>query len=301
MIGHPLLARLLFLRLRDQQGAQCLAIHQSHQHIRLSPPRNHSGCTGTGCTLGSQDLGNHAALADTGPSPTCHGFQRRIARIGLVHELRSRITTRVCGVQALLVGQDHESIRLDQIGNQGTQRVVVAKLDFVGHDRVVLIDHRHHPQTQQRQQGGTRIQIALTISQVGMGEEHLGAAHALLPQLGFIHLGQTHLAYRSSRLQFVNLLRAGRPTQPLHTLSNSPTGDHDHFARHASIPSHQRRQLAAPFTNGGLVQATPFVCHQTGTHLDHDAAGISQYARNHVKGLFMSRRLCSKRQQLLFL
>ena len=42
--------------------------------------------------------------------------------------------------------------------------LVVTKLDLISDHCVVFIDHRHHPETQQRQQSGARVQIPLPIS-----------------------------------------------------------------------------------------------------------------------------------------
>ena len=62
-------------------------------------------------------------------------------------------------------------------------------------------------QRQQRQQGRARIQVALAVGQVGMRQQHLRAAQAVLAQLGLVHLHQTHLADRGGGLQLVQFLR----------------------------------------------------------------------------------------------
>ena len=59
-----------------------------------------------------------------------------------MHKLRGRIFARIGGVEAFLVGKDHEYVSLDQIGHQGSEGVVVAELDFVVDNGVVLIDDR---------------------------------------------------------------------------------------------------------------------------------------------------------------
>ncbi len=69
-----------------------------------------------------------------------------------VDEARIGMLARIGGVQASLIRQDDQRVALDQVGDQRTQRVVVAELDLVGDDRVVLVDDRHHAQAQQRQQ-----------------------------------------------------------------------------------------------------------------------------------------------------
>ena len=87
-----------------------------------------------------------------------------------MHKGGGRIFARIGGVQAFLIGQDHQRIGFDQIGDQGAQGVVVTELDFVGDHRVVLVDDRQDLVLQQRHQGGAGIQIAFAVGQIGMGE-----------------------------------------------------------------------------------------------------------------------------------
>ncbi|MNL55921.1 hypothetical protein D3C87_1793710 [compost metagenome] len=119
-----------------------------------------------------------------------------------------------------------------------------------------------------------------------MGEQHLGTAHALLAQLGFVHLGQAHLADGGGSLQFVHFMGAGGPAQALHAFGDGTAGHHHNLARQPAIATHQSRQLTTPLANGGFVEATALVGHKTGAHLDHDAAGVTQYAGNHFLSFF---------------
>ena len=182
----------------------------------------------------------------------------------------------------MLVGQYHQRIGLDQVRHQRPQRVVVAELDFVVDDGVVLVDDRHHAQAQQREQRGARVQVAFAVGQVGVRQQHLGAAQSLLAQLGLVHLDQAHLTDGGSGLQLVDFVRASGPAQALHALGNGATGNHDDFARRAVgrvQRAHQRRHLAAPFADRNFVQATALVGDQAGADLDDDAARIAQQGR----------------------
>ena len=69
------------------------------------------------------------------------------------------------------------------------------------------------PQLEQREQRRAGVQVALAVGQVGMGEQHLGAADAVLAQRRLVHLGQAHLADGGGRLQLVHA-RAGASVQP---------------------------------------------------------------------------------------
>ncbi len=64
-------------------------------------------------------------------------------------QFRVRVLARVAIVQTALVGEDQQQIRLDEIGHQRRQGVVVAKTDFLGGDGVIFIDDGNHAETQQ--------------------------------------------------------------------------------------------------------------------------------------------------------
>ena len=49
--------------------------------------------------------------------------------------------------EARLVGEDHQRVGFDQIGDQRAERVVVAEPDLVDRDGVVLVDDRDHAQS----------------------------------------------------------------------------------------------------------------------------------------------------------
>ena len=60
------------------------------------------------------------------------------------------VLARISGVEPLLVGEDDETVGIDQVGDQRTKRVVVAELDLVGNNGVIFIDDRHGTERQQR-------------------------------------------------------------------------------------------------------------------------------------------------------
>jgi hypothetical protein len=83
---------------------------------------------------------------------------------------------------------------------------------------------------QQRQQGGAGIEVALAVGQVGMGQQHLRAAQAMLAQLGLVHLGQAHLAHGGGGLQFMDFMRAVVQPRRFMPSAIGTAGHHDHFA-----------------------------------------------------------------------
>ncbi|BEU66124.1 hypothetical protein MAFF301069_06790 [Ralstonia pseudosolanacearum] len=177
---------------------------------------------------------------------------------------------RIGGVQATLIRQDDQRIAFDQVGDQRAQRIVVAELDLVGDDRVVLVDDRHHAEAQQGQQRRARVQVALAVSQITMRQQHLRRADTVPRELRFVHLGQAHLSDGGSGLQLVDLLRPPGPAQPLHAFGDGAGAhQHDLLAGRA-----QRRDLRGPAGDGGLVEAAAVIGDQAGTDLDDEAARI---------------------------
>ena len=80
-----------------------------------------------------------------------------------MHEGRAGVHARVRAVEAFLVGEDDEYIRLDQVGDQGTQGVVVAEFDFIVDYRVVLVDHGEHAVAEQGKQSRARVEVTLAV------------------------------------------------------------------------------------------------------------------------------------------
>ncbi len=187
------------------------------------------------------------------------------ARADLLQQRRTRIATGIRAVQACLVGQDDQHVGLHQIGGQRCQRVVVAELDLVGDHRVVLVDHRHHAEPEQREQGRSRIQIARPVGQVGMRQQDLCGADSQCREAALVRLREAHLANRGRRLQFVNLARTPRPAQPLHALGDRTAGyQQDLLAGRA-----QGRDLLRPLRDGSPIEPAALVGDQAAADLDH--------------------------------
>ena len=72
------------------------------------------------------------------------------------------ILARIAGIQPVDIGQQQQQIGADHRGDTGGKPVIVAKADFGGGDGVVLIDHRHRPEVQQRGHGGAGVQMPAT-------------------------------------------------------------------------------------------------------------------------------------------
>ena len=89
------------------------------------------------------------------------------------------------------------------------QPVVVAEADLGGRHGVVLVDHRHRAQRQQRARGGARVEIAAALLGVVERQQHLRRRDAVARQRVGIGLGQADLPGRGGGLLSSSLQRAG--------------------------------------------------------------------------------------------
>ncbi|MNT04455.1 hypothetical protein D3C72_1390340 [compost metagenome] len=150
--------------------------------------------SGTRCQACSAQLGLHAATTQRTTGTTGHGIQARIIGTGFVDQLRIRVVARVGIEHAVAVGEDHQQVGFDQVGDQRGQGVVVTETDFVGDHRVVLVDYRHDAQLDQGAQGAARIEVTLAVGQVIVGQENLRRVPAMLGKARLPGLHQAHLA-----------------------------------------------------------------------------------------------------------
>jgi hypothetical protein len=95
------------------------------------------------------NLGDHAASRNRRTGAACDCLQTGVACPHGREQGGRGVAARISGKESLLVGEDHQRIGIDQVGDQRAQRVVVAKLDLVGHDRIVLVDDRHNSEFEQ--------------------------------------------------------------------------------------------------------------------------------------------------------
>ena len=77
------------------------------------------------------------------------------------------------------VGEDDERVGADEVRRQRGEAVVVAELDLLGGDGVVLVDDRHDAELEQRAQREARRQEAPAIAHVVVGEQDLADRDAV--------------------------------------------------------------------------------------------------------------------------
>ena len=87
-------------------------------------------------------------------------------------ELGRGVLVRIGGIEAIDVRERHAQIGRDQAAYKRRQRVVVAKLDLIDGNGIVLVDNRHHAQLHQTQQGVARVQVGRATRRVVTREQH---------------------------------------------------------------------------------------------------------------------------------
>ena len=81
-------------------------------------------------------------------------------RRDLGDELRGPAFARILRIKTIDVGEKHEPLGRDHAGHARGEAVIVAIADLACGDRVVLVDHGHCAELDQRLQGRARVQIA---------------------------------------------------------------------------------------------------------------------------------------------
>ena len=113
---------------------------------------------------------------------------------------------RIGRVQPLLIGQQDQQIGIDQVRDQRRQIVVVADLDFLGRDDVVLVDDRNDLALEQRQQRVARVEVALPVGQIRARQQRLRDDEIFLREELVPHLHQLGLPDRGQHLLERNIL-----------------------------------------------------------------------------------------------
>ena len=106
------------------------------------------------------------------------------------------------------VGEQHEQVGGEQVGDQRGQAVVVAEADLVVGDGVVLVDHRHHAEVEQPAERGAGVEVLLADREVERGEQHLAADEAVGGEGALVDPHEPALAHRRGGLQRDGVPRA---------------------------------------------------------------------------------------------
>ena len=141
------------------------------------------------------------------------GLERRVDRPHLLDERGVRRAPGVGVVEALGVGEQHEQLRADEIGDECRDAVVVPEADLVVGDRVVLVHDRDHPELEESPQRRPGLQVLAAVAEVERREQDLARDEALGTERVVVDAHQAVLTDRRERLQRGRVARtpAGRP------------------------------------------------------------------------------------------
>ena len=112
---------------------------------------------------------------------------------------------RVLGIEPGRIREQHQQRGSNQVRNDCGQSIVVAKPEFVDHNRVVFIDYRHNPAGQHTIKCFTSVQVLVPIGQNILGEQDLTDQPFLCAELGCVPLHQTALPDSRGGLQVGHL------------------------------------------------------------------------------------------------
>ena len=160
------------LRRRIEQRAHALAAGEAHERIGLLARANHALNTRRHQDAARANLGDHAARAHRSRRIACRGDNLGIDLMHDRDELGRGVLVRIGGIEAIDVRERHAQIGRNQAAHKRRQRVVVAKLDLVDGDGIVLVDDRHHAQLHQAQQGVACMQVGRAAGRVVAREQY---------------------------------------------------------------------------------------------------------------------------------
>ena len=130
---------------------------------------------------------------------------------------------RVLVVDALDVAEQDEEVGIDQVCDQGRERVVLAEraaAQFLVGDHVVLVDDRHHAVLEQTQQGVADVEVAASLGHVAARDQRLRGGQPVALEERVVALHELGLADGGQRLS-----RADRGSRFGHADAGAPGGD----------------------------------------------------------------------------
>ena len=150
---------------------------------------------------GSLNLGSHAAAADVRTRFTRHCLHFARDAGDLRNVLGPGILARVRRVEPINIGQQHERVGHNELRDARCEPVVVAITDFIGGDRVILVDDRDHRTFEETGERAARIQETAPILGIFGCQQNLCRTNAVRAQHLLVGVDQLHLSRGGGGLQ----------------------------------------------------------------------------------------------------
>ena len=167
---------------------------------------HHVGAPGGG-DLAGLDLGLHAAAGEFRIGGSRHRLDLRRDALHHRNQLGVGAGAGRRVVEPVDVRQQHQEVGAHHGRDPGSEAVIVAVTDFVGGDRVVLVDDGHRAPFQQLGDGGARVEIAAALLGVAERDQDLAGAHPVHAERRGPGAGELDLADRGGGLAVLELER----------------------------------------------------------------------------------------------
>ena len=255
------------LLLRHKSCAHGLALGDVVQHLRvLAVGDDHVAALGGG-HLGGPQLRCHASGGQVAALLPGQGQDLRRDLLHHGDEPGTGVPAGVGGIQPLNVAEQHQQVGLGRAGHNGPQGVVVAHLDLLGGDGVVLIDDGQGTQLQQAGHGIFKVPPPVGVVHVLPGEQDLGHRVVILGEQLVIGIHQLALAHGGGRLFGGHVAGAAWQIQLAHPHADGTGGHQDHLVSRVFQVGQHLYQLL----HMADVQPPGGVCQGRGAHFYHDA------------------------------
>ncbi len=142
------------------------------------------------------EFGEHAARADAvgGTTGYLPDFGGDFGGGNLTDDLGIGVAAWVGGVEAVLVGEEHEQVGFDEVGDECREVVIVTQADFFGADGVVFVDDGNDAVLDEGFEGVTGVEVAATIGEVFAGEQDLADGNLVVAEELAVDFHEARLA-----------------------------------------------------------------------------------------------------------
>ena len=134
--------------------------------------------------------------------------------------------------------QQHQQRSGQQVGDQGSQPVVVTEPDLVHADRVFLVDDLHGTVFEERVERVADVEISPALGEILGRQQQLRRVRTMSPEAIVVVVDQPSLSGGRGRLQVRQVLGAGTQIEHINSGSHRPAGNDDHFPSCFPNPDH---------------------------------------------------------------
>ncbi len=138
----------------------------------------------------------------------------------------------------------------EQVGDHRGEPVVVAELDLVDADRVVLVDDRHGVALEQGVQRIPHVEVAGPAVEVFVRQQELGRVAAMPAQAFVVGTDQVGLADRGGGLELWQVVGPAFPAELAHPRADRAGADQ----RHLAPAVHHRADLLGQVVDAGRIE-----------------------------------------------